>query len=267
MKTLIRLIPTILILTGIIGFSSCEKKNTENSDKGKLEISLSLPDKTNQSKSGTSSDSSGIVTHHLMISIEDMEGNDVMSDSLIPLYTFGTDFISEKVELMIGQYKLTKFMVIDPSGDVVYAAPAAGSPLAYLVNRSLPLTFNIFSNQVTRIVPEVLAVGDASFRQKCLQRIDLLIKNGTSIIFVSHNMPMIQAVCESALYILEGKIAYQGRTKDVINIYQRDVHEGKARRYDRQESERAKQSTKLQITPARTASLESYSLQVPATTS
>jgi hypothetical protein len=160
MKTLIRLMPIILFLTGIIGLSSCEKKNTDNSSKGILEISLNIPDETSSSKSYVVIDSSGVVSHHLMISIEDMEGNNVMSDSLIPLYTFGADFISEKVELKTGEYRLTKFMVINPSGEVVFAAPVEGSPLAYLVNRPLPLTFSIFPDQVTRIVPEVLAVRD-----------------------------------------------------------------------------------------------------------
>jgi hypothetical protein len=160
MKTLIKLTPIILVLIGAIGFSSCEKKNTDNSGRGKLEISLNLPDEASSSKSGAVTDSSGVVSHHLMISIEDIEGNNIMSDSLIPLYTFGTDFISEKVELKTGQYKLIKFMVINPSGEVVFAAPVEGSPLAYLVNRPLPLTFNIFPDQVTRIIPEVLAVGD-----------------------------------------------------------------------------------------------------------
>ena len=51
-------------------------------------------------------------------------------------------------------------MVINPSGEVVFASPLAGSPLAYLVNRPLPFNFNIIPNQVTRVVPEVLAVGD-----------------------------------------------------------------------------------------------------------
>jgi len=162
MKTLIRLLPIILLLTGNIGLTSCEKKNSHDSDRGKLEISLSLPDKISASKSGSGilSDTSRIVSYHLMISIEDMKGNNVMSDSLIPLYTFGTDFISEKVELMTGGYKLTKFMVINPSGEVVFAAPVEGAPLAYLVNKPLPLSFDIFPDQVTRIVPEVLAVGD-----------------------------------------------------------------------------------------------------------
>jgi len=160
MKTLIKLLPIILALIGVIVFSSCEKKNPDNSGRGKLVISLSLPDETSSSKSGVSTDSSGVVSYHLMISIEDMEGNNVMSDSLIPLYTFGTDFISEKVELNTGGYKLLKFMVINPSGKVIFAAPVGGAPLAYLVNKPLPLTFNIYPGQITRIIPEVLAVGD-----------------------------------------------------------------------------------------------------------
>lgn len=159
MKTLIRLMPIIPVFLGVIGFSSCEKKNIDNSGWGELEVSLNLPDETSFSKSGTSVDS-GMVSYQLMVSIENMEGNLVMSDSLIPLYTFGTGFVSENIELKTGEYKLTKFMIINPSGAVVFAAPITGAPLAYLVNRPLPLPFNIFPDQVTKIVPEVLLVGN-----------------------------------------------------------------------------------------------------------
>lgn len=95
-----------------------------------------------------------------MISVEDMAGNAVLTDKLIPLYTFGTSFVSENIEIKTGEYRLSKFMVINPAGAVVYAAPKTGSPLAYLCTRPLPLNFNIFTNQVTKILPEVLAVGD-----------------------------------------------------------------------------------------------------------
>jgi len=159
MKTLIKLILIILVLIGVISLSSCEKKSDE-SGKGKLEISLNLPDETNPSKSGVFTDSSRVVSYHLMISIEDKEGKIVMSDSLIPLYTFGTGYVSQNVELKTGEYKLTKFMVFNPSGEVIFAAPFKDAPLAYLVNKTLPLTFNIYSDRVTKIVPEVLAVGD-----------------------------------------------------------------------------------------------------------
>ena len=102
----------------------------------------------------------GIVSYHLMISIEDMEGNVVLSDSLIPVYAFGTAFTSENVELEAGEFKLTKFLVINPSGEVMYASPVEGSPLAYLVTDPLPLIFKILPEQVTRVIPEVLLVGD-----------------------------------------------------------------------------------------------------------
>ena len=56
------------------------------------------------------------------------------------------------------------------------------------------------------LVDEVLAVGDASFRQKCIERIKTLLSNGTSLIFVSHDMGLVRAVCERALYIEHGQV-------------------------------------------------------------
>ena len=56
------------------------------------------------------------------------------------------------------------------------------------------------------LVDEVLAVGDASFQQKCMHRIRTLINNGTSIIFVSHNFYLVQAVCLTALYLEKGQM-------------------------------------------------------------
>ena len=150
-----------LIISGIIGFSSCEKRNSGDTGKGKVEFSFNLLSEIDQVKSGHVNDS-GIISYHLLVSVEDLNGNLVLSDSLIPLYTFGTGYVSEDVELKAGEYRLTKFMVINPAGKVVYAAPVAGSPLAYLVNRPLPFSFNIYPNEVTKILPEVLAVGDHS---------------------------------------------------------------------------------------------------------
>jgi len=159
MKTMINSFRIGLIFLSVVCLSSCEKKSIDNNGIGTAEFSISVPDEVSQVKSGTSNDSA-IVSFQIMISVEDMEGNAVFTDKLIPLYTFGTGFVSENIEIKAGEFKLTKFMVINPSGAVVYAAPKAGSPLAYLATRPLPFNFNIFSNQVTKILPEVLAVGD-----------------------------------------------------------------------------------------------------------
>lgn len=78
------------------------------------------------------------------------------------------------------------------------------------------------------LVDEVLAVGDASFQQKCMTRIRSLIKNGTSIIFVSHNIYLVQAVCNTALYLEHGQVKDYGITKDIIDMYERDLHKQRA---------------------------------------
>ena len=82
------------------------------------------------------------------------------------------------------------------------------------------------------LVDEVLAVGDASFRQKCLNRIHSLLDSGTSIIFVSHSLSMVQAVCRSAIFLDHGQIKSRGSTTDVINVYERDIHKEKARKFE-----------------------------------
>jgi hypothetical protein len=161
MKLLIRLFLVFLAVTAVLLVSSCEKNNNTHKGNGTAEFSITVPDDVNQVKASPTSDSA-IVSFQILISVEDMDGNAVFIDKLIPIYAFGTSFVSENIEIKEGEYKLTKFMVIDPSGEVVYAAPVAGSPLAYLINRPLPFNFSINSGETTRIVPEVLTVGDQS---------------------------------------------------------------------------------------------------------
>jgi lipopolysaccharide transport system ATP-binding protein len=78
------------------------------------------------------------------------------------------------------------------------------------------------------LVDEVLAVGDAAFKQKSMKRIRTLINRGTSIVFVSHNFYLVQAVCESAIYLDKGKARFMGDTKDAIDLYELDLHQRRA---------------------------------------
>jgi hypothetical protein len=158
MKNFIRLILGSLVVLTVFGLSSCEKNNISGTSTGTAEFAISIPADA-VTKSATSPDS-GIVSYQIMISVTDLQGNAVLTDKLIPLYTFGTDYVSENVEIKTGEFRLTKFMIINSSGAVLYAAPVAGSPLAYLSSKPLPFTFNIMPKQVTRILPEVLAVCD-----------------------------------------------------------------------------------------------------------
>jgi lipopolysaccharide transport system ATP-binding protein len=81
------------------------------------------------------------------------------------------------------------------------------------------------------LVDEVLAVGDAAFREKCMKRIQTLLGNGTSLIFVSHNLWLVQAICETAIFIDRGKINKIGKTSEIIDKYDRSVNVQRAERF------------------------------------
>jgi lipopolysaccharide transport system ATP-binding protein len=98
------------------------------------------------------------------------------------------------------------------------------------------------------LVDEVLAVGDAAFQQKCMQRIHALLRQGTSIIFVSHNLYLIQAVCETALYIDHGQVKLQGSTGEVIDAYERDLHRKRADKFQINGNSQLKGYAALEIT-------------------
>jgi lipopolysaccharide transport system ATP-binding protein len=98
------------------------------------------------------------------------------------------------------------------------------------------------------LVDEVLAVGDASFQQKCLARIRTLINGGTSIIFVSHNLYTVQAACNIALYLQKGQVKHFGPVKDVFDLYEKDVHEEQARRLAIVQSDEQNVGDDLEIT-------------------
>src|SRR5207245_6227983 len=56
------------------------------------------------------------------------------------------------------------------------------------------------------LVDEVLAVGDASFQKKCLGKMRDVSANGRTVLFVSHNMAAIEALCSRCLLISQGRL-------------------------------------------------------------
>lgn len=71
------------------------------------------------------------------------------------------------------------------------------------------------------IIDEVLAVGDAEFQKKCLNKMDEVSKTGgRTILFVSHNMTAIQSLCSSCIWLEKGKIQQLGASAEIIQSYQ-----------------------------------------------
>ena len=76
------------------------------------------------------------------------------------------------------------------------------------------------------IVDEVLAVGDASFQKKCLGKMrDVSSREHRTVLFVSHNMAAIQALCERAVLLQDGRVADDGTAPQVALRYLAAVNE------------------------------------------
>jgi lipopolysaccharide transport system ATP-binding protein len=70
------------------------------------------------------------------------------------------------------------------------------------------------------IVDEVLAVGDAQFQKKCIGKIkDIASSGDRTVVFVSHNMGAVRALCSSGLYLAKGSVAAQGSVESVVSRY------------------------------------------------
>jgi len=75
------------------------------------------------------------------------------------------------------------------------------------------------------LVDEVLAVGDADFRQKCLRNMVDFVERGGSLIFVSHMAHQIQNVCDRGIVIDSGRLVCAGTALEALDYYYRsDLH-------------------------------------------
>jgi len=69
------------------------------------------------------------------------------------------------------------------------------------------------------VVDEVLAVGDYQFQQKCLGKMGDISQGGRTVLFVSHQLSMIKALCNKCVLLDHGKVVKYGETVEVIEEY------------------------------------------------
>jgi ABC-type polysaccharide/polyol phosphate transport system ATPase subunit len=69
------------------------------------------------------------------------------------------------------------------------------------------------------LVDEVLSVGDYHFQQKCFAKMREFIHNGTSLIFISHNMTAVSSLCQRALVLCKGEALFLGEAASAIQQY------------------------------------------------
>lgn len=72
------------------------------------------------------------------------------------------------------------------------------------------------------IVDEVLAVGDVAFQKKCMGKMGDVAKQGRTVLFVSHNLLAVEALCSRAVRLRSGRLVDQGTAGDVVSRYLRE---------------------------------------------
>ena len=76
------------------------------------------------------------------------------------------------------------------------------------------------------IIDEALSVGDAAFQRKCFQRIEDFRSQGTTLLFVSHDIEAVKRLCDKAVFLFEGRAENQGSVRAVCDAYERILFSG-----------------------------------------
>lgn len=77
------------------------------------------------------------------------------------------------------------------------------------------------------VVDEVLSVGDVLFRKKCMNKMNEMLEHGTTLLYVSHNMSTVKAMCNKAIWLNRGKVVMQGDIDGVCKEYNDTIEERK----------------------------------------
>lgn len=77
------------------------------------------------------------------------------------------------------------------------------------------------------ILDEVLSVGDAGFKKKSLAKVKSMFESGVTVLFVSHSIEQVKAICDKAILLEKGRIIAQGTTEEVIPVYEEKIKKKK----------------------------------------
>jgi ABC-2 type transport system ATP-binding protein len=100
----------------------------------------------------------------------------------------------------------------------------------YSLGMMMRLGFSIaaFLEPDILLVDEVLSVGDANFQQKCLKRIGEIVRAGTTLLYVSHDLSSVEASCEKAVWLADAVVQASGPTREVVAKYRAAVEQNAA---------------------------------------
>jgi len=78
------------------------------------------------------------------------------------------------------------------------------------------------------LVDEVLAVGDMAFQRKCLGKMDDVAQAGRTVVFVSHNMGLLQALCQRGIFLHQGGVDTDGTITEAVDAYLQTLEQARS---------------------------------------
>jgi len=124
---------------------------------------------------------------------------------------------------ILGRSKKDTELVIDDIIDFSGISEFIDTPVKFYSSgmyARLGFAIAIHTDPELLLVDEILAVGDAPFQKKCLDRIKQMQNEGRSIILVTHDTSTVENFCDAAVVLDHGKLLAQGDTKSVVTTYQ-----------------------------------------------
>ena len=101
-------------------------------------------------------------------------------------------------------------------GDAIYRPVRTYSSGMYM---RLAFSVAIHVNAEILMIDEILAVGDAVFKEKCYKKIEEIKKSGVTIVIVSHEMDVIKKFCDRGVVLVNHKVAYDGDIESAVDYY------------------------------------------------
>ena len=73
------------------------------------------------------------------------------------------------------------------------------------------------------LIDEVLAVGDIAFQEKCRERIQPIVREGRTVVLVTHSMTSVLSTCNTAMVLDHGQVQYIGPSEDAVAMYEQKI--------------------------------------------
>lgn len=166
--------------------------------------------------------------------IKPTEGSIEMKGNIVPLLELGSGFDQEYTGreniflkgALLGYSKKYLEERIDEIIDFSELEDFIDVPLKnYSTGMNARLAFSIATavDPQIMILDEVLAVGDAKFREKSLERMRSLLEEDVTVLFVSHTIQQVKELCNKAIWLENGRVIMQGSADEVCDKYDESV--------------------------------------------